>query len=959
MIDWKLKIASFLKRPPWYCLYPDISWPDEVITLLTNRGIKISSPDVEKIVAVANGLNIPPFINSLNKDCFRMKPTVLHPLSAQPLHLAIQPPPYKDLISGVCDTICEISRQYESDEQFFLALWRTLKESLANSNIGGLGNCWLNLPADPRVPYLTTWDAAASASAIAGTWPKPAILIFTIASAQEMISTARRTQDAWMGSYLLSYLIWNAIKKVVDICGTDTVVTPGLNGQPFVDLWLKTDKKLNIEEPAKTMLEIGNLPNVFTAIVPADEAEKLAGNAVKAVRGKWTEICKQVKKDLQVTVKEAWNSDSNPVELCKDDYWKKIWERQQEAFIDGAGIFWVAIPLSNGPSGLPDKMKDFIPPALINYYNRIFEQMKEKEFDLNIGMSYPLSASLAGRALSSRKNLREFKQIREPGHKCTLCGKWEALHPDYIVIKDVKDVSDKIRNDNTKTHPEKAENALVWLGAFWGALADIGRKNNTLKLKGRIRKGEKLCAPCFTRRLALESYFKRYEIDHHFFPSTAGVATASFRGRLLDMMVNANPGSDLAIAFNKYTEKLSNAIQKNNLPWPAAFPENLANKANIVGNGEKFLNIDGSWLFEDYTQAIDDLGFVDTSEAEECAAATGELLQQAKKCKAGTPTPYYAVLAMDGDKMGDWITGIEAPDYSWIAHPDVRDIVAEEIPRGFPRPSGPALQLAMSECLKNFALFVARDIVETRHPGKLVYAGGEDLLAFAPIDCLFSLVGDLYGSFRGSEGGYTRKNRGNELLRVLGNARQELGGRRHEGMTASIGIVVAHHSLPLDVAMAQAQVTLKTVAKKKMDRDALAFKIMKRSGEITEVGFKFNTARGQGTGELLKQVEKVYNIIKDDKLSGRIANKMHEQRIWAESSIKHRLTPYWLKRARENELKRLVRQHALPGHETYVGETLQCLFDMLADDTGGVGSDPWQHFSDAILVLRFLAGKEV
>jgi len=67
-------------------------------------------------------------------------------------------------------------------------------------------------------------------AAIADALPKPAFLIFSLGPVQEFIAAARRTQDLWMGSWILSYLSWKAIESLADEFGPDVIVFPSASG---------------------------------------------------------------------------------------------------------------------------------------------------------------------------------------------------------------------------------------------------------------------------------------------------------------------------------------------------------------------------------------------------------------------------------------------------------------------------------------------------------------------------------------------------------------------------------------------------------------------------------------------------------------------------------------------------------------------------------------------------------
>jgi CRISPR-associated protein Cmr2 len=93
----------------------------------------------------------------------------------------------------------------------------------------------------------------------------------------------------------------------------------------------------------------------------------------------------------------------------------------------------------------------------------------------------------------------------------------------------------------------------------------------------------------------------------------------------------------------------------------------------------------------------------------------------------GDPVPYYAILAADGDGMGQKVSE------------KARSGGAEELTK-------------FSECLSDFSAKV-REIVEDSHNGALVYGGGDDVLAFLPLDTALPCADALRRKFNGMTGG--------------------------------------------------------------------------------------------------------------------------------------------------------------------------------------------------------------
>lgn len=91
------------------------------------------------------------------------------------------------------------------------------------------------------------------------------LAIFTIGPVQSFISAAKKTKEYWAGSYLLSYLIWQALKHIMEESkeGENSIIYPYLKNQPLY-------KDLRNEE-----ITLPTLPNRFLAILENNEAEQL------------------------------------------------------------------------------------------------------------------------------------------------------------------------------------------------------------------------------------------------------------------------------------------------------------------------------------------------------------------------------------------------------------------------------------------------------------------------------------------------------------------------------------------------------------------------------------------------------------------------------------------------------------------------------------------------------------
>ncbi len=208
--------------------------------------------------------------------------------------------------------------------------------------------------------------------------------------------------------------------------------------------------------------------------------------------------------------------------------------------------------------------------------------------------------------------------------------------------------------------------------------------------------------------------------------------------------------------------------------------------------------------------------------------------------------PYVAVLAMDGDDMGKWVSGEKTPEFlkqvSKKAAEYLKPILEKHGKAGLRRLLTPSYHLQFSEALANFSVCLADPIVK-KFDGQLIYSGGDDVLAMLPADKAIACAEALRAVFRGEEpedhskfklhvkqAGYVSENMGYPLV-VPGKAAD-----------VSIGLAIGHSKAPLQMLVREAQRAEK-IAKKVYGKGAIAISLYKRSGEIIEWGCKWDSPK--------------------------------------------------------------------------------------------------------------------
>lgn len=144
------------------------------------------------------------------------------------------------------------------------------------------------------------------------------------------------------------------------------------------------------------------------------------------------------------------------------------------------------------------------------------------------------------------------------------------------------------------------------------------------------------------------------------------------------------------------------------------------------------------------------------------------------------PCPYAAVIVGDGDRMG------------------------ETLGRVLHNASGHEAHQKISSALAGFAR-KANEILRA-NAGSLIYSGGDDVLAFCPLDTLLACLKELRSSFT-------------EILGKVIAAPDTPG--------FSVGVAIVHHLRPMGASLASARAAERLA---KGPRNALAMTLEKRSG---------------------------------------------------------------------------------------------------------------------------------
>lgn len=757
-----------------------------------------------------------------------------------------------------------------------LALWRFGPEIREEQDSSALGELWKVLPADTRVPDHSIWDHLDLVSAFAGAFaadPKQeaALLALSIGPVQSFIAAARKTEDLWAGSHLLSRLAWEAMRPLCEELGPDTVLFPRLRGVPQVDVWLLEkmglprewfeDQPWMGERPDANPLFSAALPNRFVAVVPYSRAEKLAQECQKSVRAWLLELgLKTVDRLLETS---GLREPATPRDETIAAY-----EQVREQLRDFPEVHWAVTPFSLAPPRDAGKQHDLdINPLRLamapffgggedpnpGFLGTPAWQVLQKHIDWqgnvtfyepNPGVLYPAFYELNERLMAAAKSVRPFPQQDEQGWRCTLTGETEWLTHDRGLL-DVPRGQRLSRNDERFREGQHHE-------TLWTRVAETK--------PSWARMGEHLGALPAIKRL---------------WPDLFSEEVAGYTGGTKERFVVSTHSMALAHQIRVWLESGA-ALTKDQEPrlkgaTRVALPAQLAAGAGWQDRIDMAARIPG--VIEDARETEEEQKLAEARRFVRGLFRSGE--------KEAPPLEnYYALILMDGDHMGAILAGDESAGTSIrfldSFHPSVRGLFnnAGGLLRQYAnqrRPVSPNRHLTISGALNDFSQIVVKHVLEHEFAGRVIYSGGDDVLAMLPVADALGAIERLRQAYSGSgDDEFDRRTAQRRLL--LRNGFAYLKGRLMRMMgpnaTASCGVVVAHHQTPLSLVLRELRAAERAaknfrrlVNGRAVDRNAWHIRILKRSGGALSLSGEW--------GEPLRLLKETRDFLASEEVSRR------------------------------------------------------------------------------------------
>ena len=589
------------------------------------------------------------------------------------------------------------------------------------------------------------------------------VVRFSLGPVQGFIGSARRTRDLWAGSFLLSWLTGQAMAAVIESKGRITLpAVYNTAGSEIVDPILRaiiqTRTASAVPIPNRLGPLIGTLPNHFRAELGADFDVGLCRDAVLCA---WQKLAQAVfdtfvapvcSGDYAENVTDIWRWQIPPTGR-DDPFWEITWVEGNDP-VWKEEVHWL------------DRRKAWrshmIPAETVG---------RDQCFMM------PEFAELSGWCRSSGQRERELQDEF-----------WETLRSHIRTVMYPRVSAADIKD-------------AVWL--------------KTLEL----RQNERLCAIALVKRLFPVLPVGCLADALGWIPAAGSAsdhdAALALRNWPSTAFMSAVHWIEHAWAGGKNMDICESYAteQRRNLHAAVVLAERpqhhkikcLDDMKSEDDRGDtvaaRFSYLDGGLFFPRTLEANRYAEHMTLDERKRRAQtligrydalreALGERKHPGSGASLASPWPFYALLSMDGDTLGRWVS------------------------------SSRPLASAISDGLRSFSGSVLDQIRE--HNGITIYAGGDDVLALLPIEDAICAALSLNDAYRAS-------------LRDSTSARKDHGGfDADKHATISAGLVFADFQVPLSDVRDEARRLLEKVAKEKNGRDSIAISIYKSGGIVAE-----------------------------------------------------------------------------------------------------------------------------
>jgi CRISPR-associated protein Cmr2 len=896
------------KNAPWQELVVMKDWVDNGLNPEKSKGKVMDRLKLADLITSASDRgaigNLWLSVNYASKEDRQYGLKISHLLSAKQQDFKLKDTQHKQIITGsrkkvllaeeakLFDlTITELDENKQSVERtikeitnpqkLFWWLWRCLPVAACNQ-MGEDENLFL-MPAETRIPDASIWSHTSMTAAMAGAltgfdltiddlkkWPNNQpeshayLATFSFSPVQEFIKASRKMRDFWAGSWLLHYLAARVSWKLALKYGPDSLVYPSLFEQPLIDAWLLEEwpdfaKWINKppidQDHLERRLLTAGFPNVLVLLLPEGKVSAAMQYAKQTLEEEWLKVSHLVFLELQG--ERHWMpglTENHPTwNGWLKNQWQTYWSampvgdrkeelRSNEIYQTPPPTTWrdqqnLTFQVTGDCKPFSDNEWNFIDQAA--QYRR--DRYGKHPCNANVGSWWPYIFDLNRQNLAAVKNARIWQLPTAFDSRSTISGWGSIVHP-FIG-------NPKVADSEIKT--------------IWQNRAGLFDGKEQLNATEVVKRTIHLVIP----RL-VECLPDVERIDASYPDLTAGAVgylktkedepahLQHFR-QVCDLIEQKI--SEMSTPFSKKL-KLTNLPNKAGIPWIKTKPE-IAIKAYHPRH------LSPSWLIEDVEMPEDYSNYRPTENLVDPKQKLKEELQSELQkivdnhYSGNNPTDWYVLAAGDGDGMSQWLKGEKMRPYQEYI-PDklvekVRSVHQKIAPAfidflGSPKRMGPSTHGALSRALLDFSNRLVPYLTEQRYAGRLIYSGGDDVLAYTNLWEWDSWLWDIRQCFRGDQDPSKKFDHDGDYWKWKTDLPdpENLTKRPLFTMgryaTISFGIVIANQGVPLAIAlenMWEAEKEAKNhfcaALEKDRKKDAVQVRILYANGNILKATAKF------------------------------------------------------------------------------------------------------------------------
>jgi len=743
--------------------------------------------------------------------------------------------------------------QQESDpRKVFWWLWRCLP--IATCRAFGDSENLLLMPSDTRLPDSSIWNQTSLTSAMAGAFAgydltlediehlpsahqsHPYLTVFSFTPIQELIQASRKMRDFWAGSWILHYLSAKVSWALAWKYGPDSLIYPSLFKQPLIDYWLLngtgdfkgwSDFSDWVDEPSQRRLLTAGFPNVIVAVLPKHKVRAAMQMAEETLRREWLHLAHLCFEELSVNrrwmkgLKEEAKVWGGWLGSQWQSYWSAVAIGRDGAPLTQASIsreatsdFQQWFQSQNSAYGVQSDSHRLFHEAELQLLIDLSQHTKthcNQELNVNVGSWWPFIFDKTRTALAGSKNARTWELPTAFGVRSTISGLGAAVHPgdDWTAEGKVKQ--------------------------YWKHHAGLFDGREQLNATETVKRTLHQVLPQVIGGAGRERIKATYP------DLTAGVAGYLKVG---DKDAQEHFEAVCSVIEKKLKSQQLNDVLSDLTSWGIPYADE---KFDSKRYHSRYLNPD--WLLED------------SDRAEEIGSSIQEPLQSIvdRAYPKNNPADWYVLAAGDGDEMNAWLKGQNLRSYKEHISEELQP--HQSIQESFnnfvaqTKRMGPSSHSGLSRALLDFSNQLVPYLTEDRYAGRLIYSGGDDVLAYSSLWEWDKWVWDIRQCFRGQkDDGGEFQNHGHYWQWIREDVPTDRDGHpaidtrplftMGERATISFGIVIAHRSVPLAIALEQLHAAEKEGAKQHKSpndekKDAIQIRVLYGSGNILQATSKF------------------------------------------------------------------------------------------------------------------------